>query len=161
MKLFIDAVYRKDHREVRRLLGEGFAINSRDADGRTALMHAVLDSEPDVKLIQSLIESGADVNAQDKGQQWSSLHFAARDHKNAVVSVLLGCGATVDALDVFGNTPLWRAVMTFDGEELVISMLLEAGASPTIENESGVSPRSLAEAMGRLELTRLLDVGER
>lgn len=156
MNIFIDAVYRKDHREVRRVLGEGFDIDSRDADGRTALMHAVLDSEPDVKLIESLIESGADVDAQDKGQRWSSLHFAARDHKNPVASVLLGCGATVDALDVFGNTPLWRAVMTFDGEVSVISTLLNAGASPAVKNESGVSPRSLAEAMGNTGLLRLL-----
>lgn len=160
MNRFIDAVYRKDFSELRRALDDGFDINSKDADGRTALMHAVLDSEPDVKLIESLLESGADANAQDKGQQWSSLHFAARDNKKAVVSVLLGYGPKVDMLDVFGNTPLWRAVMSFDGDASVISMLLEAGASPSKENKSGVSPRSLAETMGKSDVLRLLDCCE-
>lgn len=155
MNQLIKAVYSKDFSQMRKILDSGYDINSKDSDGRTVLMHAVLDSEPDIKAIEFLIQNGCDINAQDQGQKWSALHFAARDNKKDIVSLLLGFNPKADLVDAFGNTPLWRAVMSFNGDVSVVSMLLKSGASPLKENKSGVSPKSLAETMCKSELLDL------
>lgn len=68
-------------------------------------MHAVLDSESSISTIQSLLDQGVHIDHQDSEQKWSALHFAVRDNKKEVVALLLKSGASVDLLDIFGNTP--------------------------------------------------------
>lgn len=60
-------------------------------------------------------------------------------------------GATVDARDRFGTTPLPVAlfkVLVRDGE--VVRVLVAADADP----DSGISPRELAEIVANDDLTR-------
>ncbi|WP_428533084.1 ankyrin repeat domain-containing protein [Propionicimonas sp.] len=62
---------------------------------------------------------------------------------------LLQAGAEVDPQDGYGDTPLWRAIFNSRGEDETVSILLAVGADPDICNASGVSPRALAERLGR------------
>lgn len=55
-------------------------------------------------------------------------------------------------MDIFGNTPLWRAVMSFKDDPTIISELLQSGADPSKVNTSGVSPWTLAETIGNPQL---------
>ena len=60
----------------------------------------------DSKMVQFLIQNGANPNIKDKEQNWTALHFAASGQKLEVVTKLLDLGAIVDTEDIFGNTPL-------------------------------------------------------
>ena len=128
MNDFIKAVYRKDLSKMMDMLSDGFDINTKDADGRTALMHAVLDSEPDIETIKFIFKNSCDINSRDRSQKWSALHFGARDNKKEVVTTLLKYEPLVDATDAFGNTPLLRAVMEFKGNVTIVAHLLKSGA---------------------------------
>lgn len=157
MKNLLKAIYTKNTLKVDELANTKQNINILDEDGRTILMHAILDSEPSNDFIISLIKKGVDVNIQDGEQKWSALHFAAREQNEVVVAALLNAGANVDSIDVFGNTPLWRAVMGYSSNLDSINCLLHNGANPKKKNDSGVSPIGLAENKGEDELVSLLE----
>jgi ankyrin repeat protein len=125
-----------------------------DADGRTPLMLAVLAGDP--VAAASLVDAGADVDAADHEQKWTALHFAARDHHAALVRLLLDAGAEVDPVDVFGDTPLWRAVMTAGSDLSTLSVLLGHGADPRRKNRHGLSPLDLARESGQEDVVALL-----
>lgn len=153
----ITAVYRKDLRRLDLLLATGVDINGTDEDGRTPLMHAVLDSEPDPLFIRHLLEEGAVPDIADASQRWTALHFAAQAQVPDVVHLLVEAGARVDAQDVFGNTPLWRAVMTPHPKTAVIDVLLRGGADPGARNSHGVSPLDVVRKRGLLDLQLQLE----
>ncbi len=77
-----------------------------------------------------------------------TLAFAAREEKPEVVSMFLEAGAEVDPQDAFGNTPLWRAVMSNKGNA-VVELLTAAGADWCRKNSSGVSPSDLKATLGK------------
>lgn len=152
MQEYLKAVYQKNIEYIKAMIEDGFDVNTVDEDGRTSLMHAILDSEPDHLTIKFLLAEGVNVNHQDTAQKWSALHFAARDNKASIVQVLIESGATIDLVDVFGNTPLWRATTSYAGDPKVINLLVAHGADPKIENKSGVSCIELARTLGKNEL---------
>jgi len=121
------------------------------------LMHAVLAEDAHPRMLQQLIEHGADVHAVDTEQKWTALHFAARDQKDAAVRALLEAGAKVDPVNVLGNTPLWESVMHFSTNVTVIKDLLANGADPHRKNNTGVSPIDLAREAGKNDIVRVLE----
>jgi ankyrin repeat protein len=151
-------VYRKEVPKLERLTED--EANFRDEDGRTPLMHAILDDKADLALIKLLITRGADVNAADR-EQWTPLHFAARDGKSAVVQALLDAGASIDAPNNFGNTPLWELVMGPKTDAQMIKTLLQHGADPGKKNKNGVSPIDLARRTGQEDMLPVLEGRER
>jgi ankyrin repeat protein len=153
----VGAVYRKDYSALERLLATGNDINSKGQDDRTLLMHAILAEDTDVEMIRFLIEHGADVNTRDQGQEWTPLAFAARDQNVEAVRELLRAGALPESRDVFGNTPLFRAVMNRLPSHELVKMLLNAGADPRRKNNYDVSPLDLAVTMGNTEIAALLE----
>jgi ankyrin repeat protein len=152
----LTAVYRQDMGAIKRLTESGIDMNERDKDGRTVLMHAVLAENAESGLVKYLISSGVDVDASDKAQQWTALHFAARDQKPEIVRALIEGGAQIDPVDVFGNTPLWRCVMISSPNETVVRILLESGADPDKTNYAGNSPRDLAANSGDQDVLEML-----
>lgn len=118
-------------------------------DGRNLLMHSILDSKPSIEIIEFLIDQGININHLDSGQGWSALHFAAQDNKVDIVNILLNAGAKIDVVDNFGNTPLWRSIMSFNGNSETINFLLAHNANPKIKNYTGVSAENLAMKLGK------------
>lgn len=51
-----------------------------------------------------------------------------------------GAGATVDALDRNGSTPLTEAILGGTGYPRVVKLLLELGADPSLEDANGYTP---------------------
>jgi ankyrin repeat protein len=156
----VGAVYREDFPKLEELLAGDSRTNVQDADGRTALMHAVLATPPSARVVKFLLDRGANPNVHDKGQRWTPLHFAARDGSAEIVSLLLSSGAEVDSIDIFGNTPLWRATFSALGVSSCLDcaiILLKAGANPNAANNSGVAPRHLAEGPGWENVRNVLD----
>ncbi|MBN9258886.1 MULTISPECIES: ankyrin repeat domain-containing protein [unclassified Mesorhizobium] len=126
----------------------------RDTAGRTALINATIDRER-VKA-QRLLESGADPNAVDKAG-WSALHFAAQNCDAELVQLLVRAGAALETQDGNGNSPLWRAVMSYRGGAEAITPLLNAGANPDAANLHGVSPRSLASTVANYDTAKFFE----
>jgi uncharacterized protein len=74
-----------------------------------------------------------------------------------VAEILMCAGASVDAREGHGRTPLWVALFNVpDGDGAVARALLAAEVDPDVENNHGVSPRKLAETVANYDLKRFL-----
>nr|QIY67111.1 ankyrin repeat domain-containing protein [Streptomyces sp. RPA4-2] len=122
-----------------------------DRLGRSALHYAAASG--DLAGVRAAIGSGADVCAGDSAG-WTPLHFAAQAQRADIAIELLAGHAVVDAVDVQGNTPLWRAVFNYQGDPAVLDVLREAVADPDRANAHGVSPRQLAERIANYDVAR-------
>ncbi|MBY8826865.1 ankyrin repeat domain-containing protein [Hephaestia mangrovi] len=126
----------------------------KDRAGRTALINACIEADP--ALAEQLLEDGADPNTVDN-DGWSALHFAAANSDGLLVRRLLEKGALMEIRDCYGNSPLWRAVMSYRGNGEAIIALLQADADPDAVNDHGVSPRSLALTISNYDVSRFFE----
>lgn len=97
--------------------------------------------------MRQLLSENAAVNAADE-QGFTALHLACLGNRDDVAEALLGAGASVDPVDAWGDTPLFRAVFNAGGDPTLVHRLVAAGADPDRQNAHGVSPRQLAETIG-------------
>ena len=99
---------------------------------------------------KTLIESGADINLKryyGSGYGDPPLHFAVRNRRAKLITLLLRRGADADAQsDDDGDTALHLAARRTDTAENagLIAFLLDAGADPNIRNDDGWRPLDLA-----------------
>jgi len=154
--VLISLILKGNERKLGKALKRGADVNKLDEFGRPPLMNAILAERADVNIIKMLVENGANVNIKDSGQKWTALHFAAREGHADIVEFLIESGAEIDPQDVFGNTPLWRAVFTFKGDPKIINILLSHGADKYRKNYSDISPVDLANTIGDQEILKLL-----
>jgi uncharacterized protein len=113
-----------DHARVQKLLRAGADVNTRDADGTTALMHCAIES--DVTMMKLLVDSGADVNAKNTQGSTALMYAAVSLEKTRL---LLNRGADVNVKGKSGATPMSVAVTTF-GSTPVLKLLAAKGAKP-------------------------------
>ena len=123
----------------------------RDRAGRTELMNAVIDG--DDARVRMLLDAGAEPDDVDKAG-WCALHFAAQECSETMVRMLVNAGTNLELRENYGNTPLMRAVSNYRGGAEVISTLLEAGANPDAENNSGISPRASANTIANYDTAK-------
>ncbi|HEX7018160.1 MAG TPA: ankyrin repeat domain-containing protein [Patescibacteria group bacterium] len=143
---FEAAVINKNLSEVvHKLLEKYKNPNLLDEMKRTPLMWAAITG--DIELTEKLIDLGAEINLSDE-EGFTALHLAAKENNKVIVELLIKNKADIDAKDKFGNTPLWRATYNSRGKGELITLLIKSGANPNEENNSGVSPYTLAETIG-------------
>jgi len=138
--LFV-AIRDGDHVRVQNLLRSGADVNAADADGTTALMHSVIES--DVKMMKLLLDSGADVNAKN-GQDSTALLYASVNLDMA--RLLLDRGARVNVKSKTGATPMSVAVTSF-GSTAVLQLLAAKGAPPEDRLMTGAAQKGDLEAI--------------
>jgi ankyrin repeat protein len=95
-----------------------------------AIHRAVMDN--DVSTFSVELADGANINTPGP-EDMTPLHIAADRGNVAFAKALLDRGAEIDPINVFGNTPLWVAIMKQsrtcpDGS--MIRLLLDHGADP-------------------------------
>ena len=81
-------------------------------------------------------------------------HQSGTERIAEVCELLLDAGGFVDPIDSFGNTPLWRAVLSCRGDGDCIRVFLTYDANPLLENLSGISPVKLARTIGNYDVER-------
>ncbi|RYP75529.1 hypothetical protein DL770_007382 [Monosporascus sp. CRB-9-2] len=129
---------------VRRLLGTGAHINSKDNNGRTPLYWASRNGYDTV--VKQLLKAGADTNAKDFYGR-TPLHWASWNGRDTVVKQLLGTGARINSKDNDGRTPLHWA--SENGHDIVVKQLLEGGADANAKDNDGSTPLHIASWNGR------------
>lgn len=92
-----------------------------------------------------------DVNVKDRNG-WTPLHFAAQSQSVKIACRLIEHGAEINARDIDGNTPLFRAVYCYANDGTMIELLREHGADPYSENNFGNSPIGLARRFGKKDV---------
>lgn len=116
--------------------------NGQNAQKPLALFTACEEGDFDRAL--SLLKAGADPN-ETSAEGKTPLFYC---DEVALVCLLIHYGADVNATDDTGNTPIFKFITgdnaNANSERAVIA-LIEAGANVDIENDDGVTPRSLLE----------------
>jgi uncharacterized protein len=143
----IKAVKASEWFNVPLLLDKGASPNAKDADGKTALILAVLakpaglgeDEVNTVKpgepaLLGVLLQRGADVNGRDK-TGGTALHAAATTGNTDMMLRLLAAKANINAQDNNGTTPLMLASLMRDGA--AVKFLLDKGADINAKDKNG------------------------
>jgi ankyrin repeat protein len=125
------------------LLDAKAKVETRDADGRTALVHAA--GWGDVARVKLLLDAGARTDAR-ASDGWTALMFAAARGDAASVRALVQAGADVNATNKWRQTPLMAASRS--GAVDKISALLEAGANVAAVDLEGNTALSIATSAG-------------
>ncbi len=123
-----------------------------DADLYTALHFAAAKNLAEVA--RSIVEKGANINAQDK-EGCTPLHYVAKKGSEEIVKMLLekGAASNIKATRYFHTALHFAALM---GHASIVKMLLEKYADPSVEDKDGCTPLHYAAKNGRLEVVRVL-----
>ena len=116
-----------------------------------------------LKIIQTLVNAGADVHAKDKGN-FTPLHQACISSSPRIIKFLIHKGACVNALDYFECTPLHVVVMARscnEGEVAtntteIIGILLDAGSAIEGRQHEGKTPLFLAFQRNFIDIVEYL-----
>jgi len=106
-----------------------------------------------VKMVELLLASGADVNAQD-AKGFKPIHFAVMTEQKALVRMLIDKGADVNAKNADGVNPLFMAAAG-DAVEMA-RLLIAGGADVNARTEMTYTPLANAAAHGSSGVVKLL-----
>lgn len=127
-------------------------LNKKDTDGQVILMTACKLNH--LKLVEVLINKGADVNAKDK-IGGTPLIIAAMNNHIEIVELLITAGANVNAkTNKDGETVLMTAVYT--GNKKLIELLTTAGANVNAKSSIGATSLMLAVLKKDTKIVKLL-----
>ena len=158
---FIKAVKDKDGAKAQELLEKpgNTLVNTRDSDtGDTGLHIAV--KRGDAAWVGFLLQKGASANARDREGN-TPLMTATQTRWTDGVQIFIQIKVQLDLQNRLGETALMKAVQGRDSN--IAKTLIDAGANPDLNDNSGISARVLAERDPRAAtIARLFkDVPER
>jgi ankyrin repeat protein len=122
---------------VRILLGAGADVNAAGNFGSTAMHPAAAGETADcTEILALLLQRGAKTDKHGGSDRYTPLHWAAHCGLIKNTRVLLDAGASMEALDAQGDTPLHLAIMEqhFD----VAKLLVARGAKLDLRSASGL-----------------------
>ncbi|KAG9759988.1 hypothetical protein KCU73_g3113, partial [Aureobasidium melanogenum] len=124
------AVYKRHETIVQLLLGiDQINVNVRDPKGRTPLH--VYSSAGNSKIVQALLQRGADVN--ESGDHGTALQTASAKGHDKIVYMLLKSGADVNKRDWKQDSPL--QIACGQGYSRIVQMLLDHNADVYVRGE--------------------------
>jgi ankyrin repeat protein len=122
------------------LVGEfKIPLNQKSVYGESELhcfIAKVAESEENLKIFESLIQRGANVEAKDL-KCTTPLLLSVKNNKAQFIKLLLKYKALINAQDTEGNYPLLQAVKNRQLQNVIT--LAENGANPNIQDENGRS----------------------
>lgn len=138
------------------LLSHGAALSYADRTSGRTLLHLSARGPGSSKLVQTLLDFGADPSRRTFTMQ-SALHVAARHSDAATVRALLAhdrCAAAINARDGAGWTPLHLAAQA--GRADVVKVLVERGADVDARDDRGGTPLQRALYHGQGDVADVL-----
>ena len=134
------------------VLNDGLDINTPALSNRTPLLWASLSSSGE--FIETLIDLGANVNAQRTDDKEAPLTLSSGWNKFMAVYLLLDRGADANIASADGNSPLHTAVSKgfFD----ITKLLVEKGSYFNLQNKEGRTPLFLSVKNKHEQLIKLL-----
>ena len=134
------------------VLSDGLVINTPAMCNRTPLLVASLSSSGE--FIETLIDLGANVNAQRTDNKLTPLILSADWNNFMAVYLLLNHGADANIANADARTPLHFAVAR--GNQNLVKLFLEKNALVNTQNADGDSPLHTAVSNGFFDITKLL-----
>jgi truncated hemoglobin YjbI len=113
-----------------------------DADAKEEYGHTPLYRASTGDVARVVLAAGASADVASGPTQGTALHQASRRGYISVVQALVEHGATIDALDAKGQTPLRRAVNCRQLQ--LVRLLVRHGADPHLADRRGVTPIDIA-----------------
>jgi hypothetical protein len=107
----------------------------------------------DIRLVQELLDSGADINFQNIDGN-TALMMASAWGYTEMGRLLLEKGADYNIRDNDGSTPLMIAA--YEGDTEMVQLLLDKRADPNIRDNDGSTPLMIAAYKGDTEMVQLL-----
>lgn len=130
--LLLEAIDTHDIETVKIILEQGADVNEKLArsevltrinpdKGSTALHYAA--QQGCVDIFKLLLDLGADISARSDEDKLSAMQYAAsEDHHTEIIKILLERGASIDGRDSHGDSPLSRAIQSYE-IEVALEML--------------------------------------
>ncbi len=137
--------------KIRKLIEGGAQVGSKDKNGNTPLITAILNNDPE--LIELLLAKGADVNARGSSDI-TPLIVACYDGDTQTARILLEKGADLTSATDDGTTCLLMAVDS--GSEETAKLLVQKGAPVDAADKAGITPLILAAQQGQMKMVELL-----
>ena len=134
------------------VLNDGLDVNSPAFCNRTALLLASPSSS--VEFIETLIDLGADVNAQRTDDKVTPLSLATHWYNYMTVRLLLERGADANIADADGLIPLHDAASK--GFYDISRLLIKGGSNVNLRSKKGRTPLYLAVQNSHERLIKLL-----
>ena len=138
--------------EVMRILSEGSDINTKDQEGRTALMYAAFNGHTGI--MEKLLGKGASINLSDNFGR-TALMFASSGPYPSAVKLLLANQADPNIAD---SEEHFTALMfaAAEGQIEAVRLLLASKADPSLKDIDGDNALSFAQKNGHQEVVNLL-----
>jgi uncharacterized protein len=96
--------------------------------------------ENKIDFIKWLIDNGANINIQDRNG-YSALHFIGQARLTKLAKYFLKHNPDLELRDIYGNTPIWTAIINGREDLGVVKLLIDKGANLENINEAGGTPR--------------------
>lgn len=153
----IEAAWRNDLRQARRLIATGADVNAADATVQSAFLIAT--SEGYLDLLELTLRHGGDVAAKDSYNGTGLIRAADRGHAD-IAGRLVRAGVEVDHVNNLGWTALHEAIILGDGSRRYVDtvrVLVAAGADVALASrQDGVRPLQHAVGRGHEEIATIL-----
>ncbi|MFZ4687816.1 MAG: ankyrin repeat domain-containing protein [Polymorphobacter sp.] len=141
---FLKAVKDKDGAKANEILDKpgNTVVNTRDSDTGETGLH-ITTRRSDANWTGFLLQKGANANSRDREGN-TPVMLAAQARWTEGVKIFTSIKVQLDLQNRLGETALQKAVQNRD--TVIAKMLVDAGASPDITDNSGTSARMLAES---------------